>query len=215
MRSMLQKNLEAVFLDFDGVVVESSDIKTQAFYALYQSFGEKIASKAKGHHLLNQGVSRAQKFRYIHEQFLQKTLSSDEEKLLSKQFSDIVLEKILKAPLVKGVLEFLEAMAEGHIPVFLLSATPHDELVSICNERGLIRHFKGVYGTPYTKTEKGCEIIKENHFSPENIIFVGDSMSDFKAAQSLGVSFVGRLSADQNPFPMGVQVICDFLAFSK
>lgn len=215
MRSMLQKNLEAFFLDFDGVVVESADIKTEAFYALYQSFGEDIASKAKNHHLLNQGVSRAQKFRYIHEKFLQKPLSSDEENLLSKGFSDIVLEKILKAPLVSGTLEFLKDMAEKHIPVFLLSATPHDELIYICRERGILNYFKGVYGTPYTKEEKGCEIIKENYFSPENIIFVGDSMSDFKAAKSLGIPFIGRLSADQNPFPKGVQTIDDFLAAPK
>ena len=48
---------DAIFFDFDGVIVDSVNIKTQVFYLMYLPYGEDIALKAKQHHIENGGVS--------------------------------------------------------------------------------------------------------------------------------------------------------------
>jgi len=211
MKNMLPKNLEAVFLDFDGVVVESANIKIQAFYELYLPYGIDVAEQARDHHLKNQGVSRDKKFDEMHKLFLNKVCSENEKEKLSTKFSEIVFEKIIAAPLVDGVLRFLKEMQNQHIPVFLLSATPHEELLAICEERGILGSFKGVYGMPYEKSEIGEEIINEYHLNKEGIVFIGDSLSDFKAASIINVKFIGRVPDDEeNPFDVSVFAIKDF-----
>ena len=50
-----------IFWDFDGVIKDSLEIKTNAFYQLFQEYGIDIANKVKEHHLLNGGMSRYEK----------------------------------------------------------------------------------------------------------------------------------------------------------
>jgi beta-phosphoglucomutase-like phosphatase (HAD superfamily) len=47
MKHMLPQNPKSYFLDFDGVVIESTDIKTNAFYEIYLTCGADIAEKAR------------------------------------------------------------------------------------------------------------------------------------------------------------------------
>lgn len=212
MKNMLPKNLDAFFLDFDGVVVESADIKTQAFYDLYLPYGIELANNAKNYHLQYQGVSRYKKFDEIHKLFLHKVCSEDENEKLAAKFSEIVFEKIIEAPLVNGVLDFLKKMQLQEIPVFLLSATPHEELLTICNVREILSYFKSAYGAPYEKSVMGEKIISDYHFDKKNIIFIGDSLSDFKAASALNVTFVGRVpDGEENPFDSSIKIITNFL----
>ncbi len=209
---MLPKNLEAIFLDFDGVVVESAHIKTEAFYELYLSYGEEAASYARSYHLKNQGVSRYKKFDEIHKLFLNKNCSENEKESLSARFSEIVFEKIIDALLVDGVLNFLKEMQDQNIPVFLLSATPHEELLTICSARGILSYFKGAYGAPHEKSTLGEKIVNDYHFNKESIIFIGDSLSDFKAATAINVTFMGRVpDGEENPFEPSIKTIANFL----
>ncbi|MFT4805179.1 MAG: beta-phosphoglucomutase-like phosphatase (HAD superfamily), partial [Psychroserpens sp.] len=69
------KKYECVFFDFDGVIVESGDIKTEAFMELYEVHG--IQEAVKKHHLENQGVSRFDKFEWIAKNLLNETYSEE------------------------------------------------------------------------------------------------------------------------------------------
>jgi phosphoglycolate phosphatase-like HAD superfamily hydrolase len=200
----------AIFLDFDGVVIESANIKTQAFYDLYLPYGFDIACKAKDYHMKNQGISRFKKFLFLHRSLLQKDCLPEEQKVLSKKFSDIVFKKIFDAPLVEGVLNFLEKMKKISIPVFLLSATPDEELKCICDKKKLDSFFKGIYGSPYEKKNIGEKIITDNKFDKEKIVFIGDSVSDYEAAKDLKVKFIGRLSDNNTIFPKDIDTIKNF-----
>lgn len=50
--------IKAIFWDFDGVIAESVNVKTEAFYNLYLPYGIEIAEKVRRHHLDNGGMSR-------------------------------------------------------------------------------------------------------------------------------------------------------------
>ena len=63
-------NLRAIIFDFDGVILDSNDVKTEAFYEMYIQYGESIAKKVVNHHKKNGGISRFQKFKLYHKKFL-------------------------------------------------------------------------------------------------------------------------------------------------
>ena len=54
-------NWQSIIFDFDGVIVESGDIKTNAFADLYQSYGDPIVKEVVRYHKLNGGLSRYKK----------------------------------------------------------------------------------------------------------------------------------------------------------
>lgn len=211
MKNMLPKNLEAVFLDFDGVVLESADIKTQAFYELYVPYGKAVALKAKEYHVEHQGVNRSKKFIEIHKRYLNQTCADEELKLLSDSFSKIVFQKIIDCNFVEGIIDFLEHMVASCVPTYLLSATPHGELVNICNTRDIIKYFKKMYGAPYDKSQVGIKLIEEFNYSRDKVVFIGDSISDFEAASAIGVNFIGRVAKNMvNPFSKNTKIIDNF-----
>ncbi len=211
MKNILPKNLKSVFLDFDGVVLESADIKTQAFYDLYLPYSSEIAEKAREYHIRYQGVNRAKKFEAIHKLFLNRECQDSEKLELSKKFSDIVFQKILGCPFVEGVNSFLRKMTADKIPVFLLSATPQEELLTICDKRNLLNSFQGIYGSPHEKSVVGKNIMRECNLGREEAIFVGDSVSDFKAATAMNVLFIGRVpKGEVSPFDLSIPIIESF-----
>ena len=50
-----------IFWDFDGVIKESVEVKSDAFEQLFKSFGSKVAKKIRSHHEKNGGISRFDK----------------------------------------------------------------------------------------------------------------------------------------------------------
>ena len=51
-----------IFFDFDGVIADSVNVKTEAFEKIYLPYGKEIAEKVINHHRENGGMSRFEKF---------------------------------------------------------------------------------------------------------------------------------------------------------
>ena len=69
---LVLKDLEqfsAIIFDFDGVIAESVEIKTEAFRDMYSSYGKDISDSVVDHHLINGGMSRFEKFPLYHNRF--------------------------------------------------------------------------------------------------------------------------------------------------
>ncbi len=188
--------IKAIIFDFDGVVVESAEIKTAAFCQLFSTHPDKVREIIE-YHKKNMGISRYVKFRYFYENILGKELSRDEKMELNEKFSQIVLDKILKAPFVAGVLDFLEKYHTKY-PLFIASGTPDDELQYIAEERDISHYFKEIHGTPRKKPEIITDILLRYSLRVPEIVFVGDAESDLKAARETGVRFIARISPGNN-----------------
>lgn len=94
---------QAIIFDFDGVVAESGDIKTQAFAELYQAYGDETVAQVVAYHTQNGGLSRYHKFRYFQQHLLNgPPLTSAEEKELDRHFSELVVEAVIAADAVAG-----------------------------------------------------------------------------------------------------------------
>ena len=80
--------VNAIIFDFDGVVLESLNVKTNAFKKLYEPYGSDISKRVVEHHLENGGVSRFDKIKFYHNIFLGEEI--DEKKRIEE---NIIKEK--------------------------------------------------------------------------------------------------------------------------
>ncbi len=186
--------IKAIMFDFDGVIVESANIKTQAFREMFQGYPEHIDSIVN-YHIKNMGLSRYEKFRHIYEKILCLPLSKEHETKLGEEFSKIVLNKVLNAPFVPGALEFLSNYYRYYY-FFLVSGTPKHELLKIAKEKNINKFFQEVHGSPPGKSEIVKDILRRFKLLSSEVLFVGDAESDYNTAQSNELMFVARKSSE-------------------
>jgi phosphoglycolate phosphatase-like HAD superfamily hydrolase len=179
-----------IILDFDGVVLESVGVKTRAFRELF-SFSPEHVDEIVDYHRRNTGVSRFDKFRFIYQEILKEPLSDEQFAWLSERYADLVVDEVVSSPFVPGGREFLERYS-AMVPLFVVSASPQEELVSIIRRRGLSSYFRKVYGAPTRKEQAIREILGGTGSAPARTLFVGDALNDLKAARDCGIRFVGR-----------------------
>lgn len=207
---MKNSDWQAIIFDFDGVVVESGKIKTQAFAELYHPYGEDIVTAVVQFHTQNGGMSRYRKFHHFQEHFLSKPpLTEVEEKQLDIRFSELVVEAVIAAEAVPGAVELIRQQS-GKIPLFVASGTPETELKVIIERRGLAPYFTEVRGAPALKKTIIAEILSAHALSPESVLMIGDAMADLEGAQANNTAFLGRVyPGDPNPFPEHVEIVPD------
>jgi phosphoglycolate phosphatase-like HAD superfamily hydrolase len=191
--------IRAILFDFDGVILESMDIKTVAFVKLFSDYPDQV-DRIRDLHIQNGGTSRFIKFRMIYRDILKQPLSEERFQDLCDRYSELVFQEMMECPFVPGAKEFLDRYA-GRCPFFLITGTPQPEIEAILFKRGLTPYFTRVFGYPPAKEESVRIILEERGFDPRELVFLGDALSDLKGARANGVPFIGRIStAGFNPF---------------
>lgn len=188
----------AFFFDFDGVLADSVEVKTMAFAKLFEPYGPEIQAKVVDHHRRHGGTPRRDKFRYYYTEFLKRPIDDGELERLCKEFSSIVVDKVAEANEIAGAEEFL-VMWHNIVPCFVVSATPDEEIKVIITKRGLEKYFRKVLGSSRTKRDNVQYLIDEYDFEPEKCLFFGDAKSDYEAAKSLNIPFIGILPGPHAP----------------
>ena len=206
--------IKAIIFDFDGVIVESVNIKSNAFAEMYKAYGDDVMDKVMAHHLDNGGMSRFEKLRFYHRQYLGVPLENDELAKLADKFSNLVVDKVIAAPYVHGAYEFL---SEYHsiYDLYISTGTPEAEMDRILKVKKIIGFFKGVYGSPEIKSEHIRKILNKNNFKNNEVIFVGDSSSDGDAARNNNIPFIARVTGKNGPLESEKIKITDFENFSE
>jgi len=200
-------NPEVIIYDFDGVICDSVNVKTEAFVELYKSYGPEIQAQVKEYHLLNGGISRFEKFRYFQSVLLKKKVSENEIIELSDQFTALVKEKVIASDYIKGAYEFIKKNAFKK--QFICTGTPETEILEISDRKGISSFFQQLYGSPKTKTEIINIILKHTKVNRDTCIFFGDAMTDYIAAQICEIPFIG-IENPETTFPSGTTIIRDF-----
>lgn len=186
----------AIVFDFDGVLVDSVEIKTKAFARIFESEGPEVVKRVVAYHLENGGLSRTEKFSYYYSQILQRPLPADELDELCKRFQDLVFEEVVKAPWVAGAPAVLDHCRARDYLLFVVSGTPEEEIRLITERRGISSYFSGIYGSPTKKEALLRAILKRYGLAPEQVLYIGDSRIDYEAAREVGVYFLAVAGTD-------------------
>lgn len=183
-------DLDAVFFDFDGVLLESAAIKDDAFRRLFSSMPEHL-DRILAHHREHLGRSRFEKFDWVYSELLGRRLDRDESQELGRRFSRIVFEQMTVCPLVPGARDLLEAL-RGVVECFVVSATPQGELEALIAHHELAGFFVEVRGYPPAKTAIFADLLARHGLSGEAVLAIGDGISDYEAARAVGARFIAR-----------------------
>jgi phosphoglycolate phosphatase-like HAD superfamily hydrolase len=182
--------LRVLVLDFDGVVVESNEVKTEAFRTLFRRYGAHYKPMMQFHRD-NVSVTRFVKFEHL----LQRLGRQDDAALraeLADDYSRLTLEHIVRAPSVPGAPQLLQALA-GRLPLYLASVTPQADLEQVLQRRDERRWFRECFACPpWTKPDAIREVLRREGCAPGAALLLGDSAGDQRAARETGVRFLAR-----------------------
>jgi len=184
-------NIKNIFFDFDGVIAESVSAKTDAFEEMYLPYGKDIATKVVEYHKLHGGVSRYEKFKYFHKEFLNELINQEKIDELAIQFSNIVLDKVINSDEVSGANYFIEKY-HTKFQFWVITGTPTTEIELIAEKRKLTSFFIGLHGSPKNKRYWTENLIKKHNLKRDEIIFLGDATTDMDAANFSKTHFALR-----------------------
>jgi phosphoglycolate phosphatase-like HAD superfamily hydrolase len=179
-----------VFWDFDGVIKDSVEVKTQAYFQLFESFGSVVAEKVRKHHEVHGGMSRFDKLPiYMQWAGLEPNQSTVSE--YCEQFTQRVLQGVIDAPWVAGVERYLCSNSKEQAFI-LVSATPQDEIEHILHVLDLTKCFAEVYGAPISKRDAIGKTLRARGLDARDCLMIGDSQADLDAAVASQVPFLLR-----------------------
>jgi phosphoglycolate phosphatase-like HAD superfamily hydrolase len=182
--------IRAVILDFDGVVIESNDAKTEAFRDVFAAFPEHLDAMMD-FHARNISTTRFVKFDHLLDR-LGRPNDTALRDTLAAEFSRCSRDRIAVVPLVAGAESFLMEFSPL-VPLYLASVTPQEDLDATLDRRHLGRWFRVAYGCPpWTKPTAINDILGHEGCAPSDIVLIGDSLGDQRAAAETGIEFVGR-----------------------
>lgn len=199
--------MDMVFFDFDGVILDSVSIKTRAFGELFAHYGESVRRRVVDYHLSHGGVSRFEKFKYYYREILNQEVNEEILGELGARFTELTLEMVLAAPFIDGAEATLEALMDAGVPAVVCSGTPQGELERIVEARNLGGYFVEVHGSPRKKPEIVADVCARYNLNPADCLFIGDALTDLKAARIAGMPFLGVDGEDSADFPEGTSVV--------
>lgn len=178
----------AVFLDVDGVLIDSVDVKGDVFVEIFADFPNS-AEQVLAFHRAHGGLTREIKIRQILELLGDESPSEPEVLDRISHFATLVVERVIQAPQISGTHTFLQEWS-NRCPFYAVSATPDEELQRILVARGLKPFFRKVRGWPPEKSGLIVQEIASGGFEASQCILVGDSDEDYHAAQRASVPFI-------------------------
>ncbi len=97
------RSKKLIIFDFDGVIADSVEIKTEAFADLYRPYGESIVTEVVNYHRAHGGMSRFEKFEHYHRVLIKQPINDTILTELGVEFSRLVLEKVVACAEIPGV----------------------------------------------------------------------------------------------------------------
>ena len=179
---------ETIIFDCDGVLLNSNQIKSNAFYKVAYMYGHLPALKLKEYHQLHGGISRYEKFEYLFSNILDRRYDKNEIESLLSSFSKEVYKELIRCEVASNLKELREKTKKSNWMV--VSGSDQNELRKIFAERSLDQLFDyGIFGSPADKDEI---INREKSLGKisENSLFIGDSLYDYEVAKKSSIHFV-------------------------
>ncbi len=199
-----------IAFDFDGVIVDSTRIKSHIFLDLFREspgFSAVVQYEKENHSL-----PRRKKIEDVL-RLLPQDFSTGQVEKLVLEYGQRLQQPLAAAPLVKGLLEFLGELSRNNLKLFIVSSAPVAEIEVFLKRNHLEDFFEKIFDAATPKPQALREILTRQGIAKEEILFIGDSLSDYQAALETPCPFVAV-----NPFsefPAPVSHFTDFSSFDR
>ena len=203
-----------IIFDFDGVLVESNEIRFNGFRKLFEKYPQEQVEKLVNYAKANGGVSRYKKIEYFFNVIRQEPITNGLVNQWAAQFSELVEQDIVEAKPVEGSLKFLEDYF-SHFDFAIVSGSDQAELRRICEKRKIDHFFKMILGSPVEKKDNIASLLSDLNWQHNESLYVGDSNNDLDAAKANDLDFVGRCSGLINWEKSNVRFILDLSSLHK
>lgn len=179
---------KTLVFDCDGVVLDSNQVRAQAFYNAALPYGEQHAEALRAYHILHGGVSRYVKFEVLLRDMVGVPVTEAAMKSLLHNFTTEATQGLLKCDIAPGLKALRDATPDANW--ILVSGADQSELRSVFAQRDIADWFDGgIFGSPLNKDEiLARELATGNCKRPG--VFFGDSRYDIEAAGRAGLERV-------------------------
>lgn len=181
---------QTLVFDCDGVVLNSNQLKIQAYFDVAIKFG---ANKAQAqalvdYHVLLGGVSRYPKFEYFLREILLQPVTEQAMQRLLVSFTEEVQRLLTDCEIAPDLMQVRQAAPSAKW--MIISGGDQAELRTIFKSRGIADLFAaGIFGSPDNKDQiLARELASGNIAQPA--LFIGDSRYDHQASTHAGLDFV-------------------------
>ncbi len=184
--------IKNIIFDFDGVILESNDVKIEGFFKLFEEYGEEKALFISNYFKGNAGLSRYDIIKYFFSKFYNENIS--EEKLIkyANQYSNIVKEKVVNTRFVEGYQDFI--LNKNNYELFIVSSSDEKDLKYICDKINITNDFNDILGSPIKKAINIENVIIKYNLKKNETLYIGDSINDYHATIKNDLAFIGRNS---------------------
>lgn len=190
------KKIKAVFWDFDGVLLNSNEVRDQGFVRVLADYPQDQVDRLLSFHRQNGGLSRYVKFRYFYEEILGEALDDERLAQLCASFSEIMRLLLTdKNLLISENINRLRKSADL-LTMYIVSGSDQTELRYLCEELKIEHWFKGIYGSPTPKNDLVESVLRRERHDRDECVLIGDSVNDLTAARHNGIRFVGFNNAE-------------------
>jgi phosphoglycolate phosphatase-like HAD superfamily hydrolase len=185
-------DIKVVVFDFDGVLVNSEHLKENSWQTMFDS--SELTQVALRDAQRMYGSGRGDRYDIVrhvleHSQVPASEIPLQVQNILHR-YNEVVQSGIKHMGLSEDARTSIRIMKED-FPLYINSATPQIDVRQSAENLQILGFFKDILGRPRTKVENLEIIVNAEMVACDNVLFIGDSSNDAKAAGEFGCHFIG------------------------
>jgi len=179
---------KSVVFDFDGVILNSNSMKTEAYKYAVQNYATDHINDFICFHKRNGGMSRYEKFKYFLLEIAPKNIPNLTIEVLLSRFTCFIDKKIDSCELVDG-LEAIRLQYQN-ANWLIVSGSDQAELRAYAKRRKIDKYFDGgIYGSPDDKRKNITKALNSGIIKFPAVL-IGDSKLDHQVAKEFNLDFI-------------------------
>ncbi len=181
---------ERLFLDFDGVIMDSMALKLESYRQALLPYGFEIDAIRRVQRR-TAGLSRQKTIPLMVRELGDASMSESEITAALERFRLSDEANRMHMQFMPGALEFLRAAKSAKLSTYVLTGTPQEVIETTIRHFELQSYFEGVLGSPTDKATHLREYTQALPGGAGACLFVGDSPKDQEASLQVRVPFAG------------------------